>query len=99
MGLNLYVYALETTKGNKLVSKEEYSGWDTARYSGDREFDQNDLPVKYVHDEHEYYWRPDDFAKWRIWVTQNILKANQKRLLDVLDLMSKQEDLYFYSSY
>ena len=99
MGLNLYVYALEATKRNKFISKEEYPGWDAAKYSGDREFDQADLPKKYVRDEYEMYWRPEDLSKWKTWVDQNIVEGNKKRLINVLDLMSKQENLYFYSSY
>ncbi len=92
MGINITVYRIG--KNNR---GEEQAWFDYMRYTGDKEFVMNndfEAAWEYV-DRDIDYKRPRNFSKCRQWVKENIIKGNQKRLIDALDKMEKDEKLVF----
>ena len=102
MGLNISLHKLPD-KNDVHSAEPDDKRFDFIRYSGDVEFHQSveweTVRCKELHYCDQYFSRPKDFKKARQWVKKNVFKGNQKRLLDVLDLMEKEEDLYLRFSY
>lgn len=110
MGLNILAYRVtgveydEDYSGRKypILKTEKYEKFDSARYSGDREFvssvDFKPHPQDGV-DFEERFYRPKDFSVARQWVKDNIIDGNQPRLLTLLEEMEKDESIYLYFSW
>jgi hypothetical protein len=97
MGINIIVYRRENDRNIKV------DWFDTARFSGDRDFVWNDaiewhsLPHEPLLDD-TILCRPKNIDLARNWVRQNIYKGNQPRLLELLDNMESDPDLWLYVS-
>lgn len=99
MGLNIHL--------NNLIDgihKAKAVEFDSFRYGGDREYGAAKLEWEYKTCGNVYccdylYKRPKDFETHRSWIKQNIIEANQNRLLAALDTMEKDENIYFEFSY
>ncbi len=104
MGLHISIYKLGTERDEEgylieetRVSKE-YSGFDSARMVGDSDFATSGLFDRVPDRDHHpetFYHRPADFNKAREWVKANISFGNQRRLLDVLNVMERDPKLHF----
>jgi|ERR1700761_2550660 len=104
MGLNIGIYRLSKARdeeGYLLEEKRVEStsvGWDHLRYSGDRDFALSNLFYRVSDREpnpESFYHRPNDFNEVRDWVRANVVPGNQARLLNILDVLEKDETLYF----
>lgn len=91
--------------GSLKIEKDEC--FDSARYSGDKDFVlTDDFEKEYATNEpfdawknEDIYWRPKNIDKTIGWVKENIFSGNQQRLIDTLFLMKKEHNLYFYNSW
>lgn len=108
MGLNICAYNITVTdlvrKGNSLHA-ERYEGFDSCRYTGDRDFIDSDNIKWLPHPEggldfEEEYYRPENIQQAREWVIgSNIFEGNKPRLLKLLDDMEADPTLYIYCSF
>lgn len=89
MGINISLY-----KGNR-----EHPDWDSARYSGDRDFAGmlDKLPHVRRGDEFEgeYLYRPSDFAAWRREIAARDW-PNPGRFERMVDLLEQDPDYWIY---
>lgn len=106
MGLNISVYRFseDRDKEGYLVQLPTTFKWDTIRHIGDSVFAQQKevLESRIPDNEHrpeEYYHRPIDFNYCRTFVMNNIPEGNRARLLDILDIMECDKNIWFYFSY
>lgn len=112
MGINIIVYRIKSVEedewGSKYFNIEKYENWDHYRHVGDREFANSvefdtrwdgDITIEESRYNDRDYLRPSNFNDARKWVEENIENINKKRLLDILNIMEKETDLYFYASW
>ncbi len=94
MGVNLILYR---------VNHERVKDWDSVRRAGDREFCSLDIEKEFINVGHprdgETHWRPRNIKGAIDWVKVHVPVENQQRLIDVLQQMESDCDLYFYSSW
>ena len=89
MGLSITLYrVIEEQIPYPKVKREEW--FESERYVGDRDFAMN---VDFTEAYSEDYNRPSDFALARKYVVDNIVKANQPRLLELLSKMQQDDKL------
>lgn len=98
MGLNISAYILKDNNGN--IETEDF-GFDSDKYSGDGEFVTTDLIeweyVQYRPNYPDYiYKRPKDLDIAIDWVKNNIYEGNQERLINLLEAMKENKNLYIY---
>lgn len=94
MGVNISVYKVDTN------SALEDSEWDWFRYSGDREFASIDnFERVYLSHDGLDLWRPEQISNAVEWVRENIHEENQLRLLEILERMETDPQLWFESSW
>lgn len=103
MGVHILVYKVKNIKEHDWEDVEKEIGWDSLRHSGDADFVGCDLFYSICcgnpHCNDCFMSRPRDFEEMRRWVRFNIVECSQKRLLDLLDVMEKREDLYLFFSW
>jgi hypothetical protein len=113
MGINIMALKLKEQEEVETWGGGTYTHWktesidsfDSYRRSGDREFifDSN-IEWKYQSDGPDddmwaySYMKPEHPNKAREWVKANVYKANQERLLNIIDLMEKEKDIYLHYS-
>lgn len=87
--------------------KERHPTWDYCRHAGDRDFWLNDAfewSMRYEGDDpgngfESAFHRPKNIDKAIEWVKANIPDINQSRLINILEEMRANENLYFSCSY
>ena len=111
MGVNILVKKiiskqLQETWGGKVFTHymtENQDWFDSLRYRGDFQFVfENEWEFVDVENpiEEQELVRPKNFAKCRDWVNNSILlEGNKNRLINVLDVMEKDESLAFKMSW
>ncbi len=95
MGLNIVLYNFAPMREGKSKLPERDARFDSLRYSGDREFStwigqEDNGEFTSLTDslwDFDCYERPKDLQKAREWVKANIVEDNQKRWLDLFDLL------------
>lgn len=102
MGLNISLYEVTDMDSHQFKADDRF---DFIRYSGDKEFagfmsEQG----RAISCSHRFccdwiFVRPVDFEQTRQWIRKNIYEGNQKRLLEVVDLMQQEKDLWLYFGY
>ena len=86
----------------KRLPRERFDG---LRYSGDREFmrwiyDHCEKLKEPLEAEDQYgLYRPDDFCAARAWVNAEVVEGNRQRLLNLLDMLEAEPDLWMDASY
>lgn len=83
------------------------TSFDCIRHAGDKEFVcNNSFEKNYYSDPKEEqsmyydtYWRPKNCDDAVRWIKANIIKSNQKRLIDAVLLMKEDDSLYFYNGW
>lgn len=99
MGLNIGLYRVIDMDQHRF---EEDNRFDYIRYAGDVEFSSFMSENGHaIYCSHQFccdwvFTRPTDFEQTREWIRANIVERNQKRLLDVVDLMEGESDLWLY---
>jgi hypothetical protein len=93
VGLNLTPYEI-TSSGNAI----EVDWFDSLRYVGDEDFLCNVRWYRHSKDLYDYF-RPLDFVEAKEWVKSNIVESNQPRLLNLLDNMESNPNLWAYFGY
>lgn len=109
MGLNIIAYEVEdcgeSEFGGRDLKTVRFEGFDSLRYTGDRELiftkeiewdmideDENDLWSG-------KYFRPKDIDKALEWVERNVPEGNKGRLRGLFNEMKLNHKLYVYFSY
>lgn len=92
------MYRVVDVRNHKTESMD--NDFNSLRHSGDVEFSNAGL-WESIHCGNVYccdyfYNRPKDFKVARDWVKKNIVEGNQIRLLDALDKMEKDPQVYLY---
>jgi hypothetical protein len=103
MGVHIILYRLklERDEHGYLASEDDVSeefNWDIIRRTGDKEFASSDnfnSVADRIPNSESYFHRPSSFENTKMWVRNYIVAPNQKRLLDILEIMGKDESLYF----
>ena len=102
MGIHIHIYKVERA-GDRIVTAEESDApFENARHTGDVEFVGNSDLFDHIYDRdiEMAFYRPISFDDTRKWVTENIeADGNKLRLLNILELMGKDETMYFNTSF
>jgi hypothetical protein len=105
MGIHIYVYRIDrTTTPWKIDRNPKDIEWESSRHAHDYDFagqpflacSEDDPTVLGWED--DYYRRPEDFEFLRQWVKDNVVPNNQPRLLNIIDRMQQDPNLFFYFS-
>jgi hypothetical protein len=113
MGLNIIAYEITGEaeyedwgfQKHKYKVVQGYDGFDSCRYSGDRDFvttdalDWEEIPDSDYSMETRFYNRPKDIDKAREWIKANVYEGNQSRLLKLMDDMEANPNLVIYNSW
>ena len=111
MGVNLFPYVLKERIEDpygKYFDKERFEEFDSLRYAGDRDFICSDIEWLEELDNPEgrslgevgqNFSRPADIDEAIRWIENNISENRQKRLIDLMEEMKKNENLYIYPSF
>lgn len=104
MGMNMIVYELDEEQSavaEWLLHARKVEWFDCARFVGDRQFrdalswhpwpgwDECDIEDKF-----DALYRLDDIPAAREWVRNNVCEGNQSRLLDLLDRMEQNPNIW-----
>ena len=99
MGLNISLYEVIDMDSHQFKEDDRF---DFIRYSGDVEFASfMGEQGKAIYCSHQFccdwiFVRPVDFEQTKKWIRANIHEENQKRLLDVVDLMEHESNRWLY---
>lgn len=104
MGLNISAYILKDKIKNSFGCTRYITDdfkFDSDKYSGDDDFVCNKtIEFEYVYDDinipEPCYQRPKDLAVAIDWVKNNIYEGNQERLINLLEAMKENKNLYIY---
>lgn len=104
MGVHIDLERLVSNNFHESKSVSEEFGFDWLRHVGDREFAVSGLFESIGCDKGPYccdYFlnRPKDFEETRHWIKTHIEEFNQNRLLDLMDVLEKNKDVYLYFSW
>lgn len=98
MGLNIILVKLIREEGGLLTKK--VPRFDSAKHTGDLEFSfAMDGFSETKFDGSIHLCRIMNYEEAGDWVRKNIVSCNQKRLLDAIDYMAVNEDVYFKLCY
>jgi hypothetical protein len=108
MGINIVLVDLvrkEKDHGYTYFITDRIGWFDSYRHSGDRAFRQYLYKNSESISENDYIdnielgatvlWRISRYDECRRWIKDNIVKVNQKRLLDAINYMEQHKDIYF----
>ena len=104
MGVHISVYRVKDMKSHEFTEISKELDFDTLRYEGDKQFCEcfqlwESITCGNTYCCDYFMTRPKDFKETKTWVKNNIYESNQKRLLDVLEQMENDKELYFYFGY
>lgn len=114
MGLHICAYILKERvtdewSGQSYWEVETFENFDSIRRSGDKEFvttgelewiEKLDNPKgTTLSDIGHNYIRPENLDLAKRWVMRNVYEGNQKRLLDLLEEMRKDNRLFIYCAW